>query len=112
MAGPLKPIRWIGSAWSDLKSFPDKARNDAGHQLFLVQGGGQPEDFKPMRGVGGAVYEIRIHQEGEYRVLYVAKFPEAVYVLHAFQKRTRKTSGHDIQVGRARFAQVVAARQA
>jgi phage-related protein len=112
MAQQLKPIRWIGSAWSDLKSFPDNARNDAGHQLFLVQCGRQPEDFKPMYGIGGGVYEIRIHKEGEHRVFYLAKFSEAVYVLHAFEKRTRKTCRHDIEIGRRRFAQVLATRRA
>jgi phage-related protein len=108
----LKQIRWIGSARPDLKAFPSKARHEAGHDLFRVQEGRQPRDFKPMPGIGGGVYEIRVHEEGEYRVLYVAKFSEAIYVLHAFEKRTQKTSRHDLQIGQRRFAQLVAARQA
>jgi phage-related protein len=95
-----------------LKRFPEAARREAGHQLFLVQGRGVPEDFKPMSGIGAGVYEIRIHEEGEHRVFYVAKFNEAVYVLHAFEKRTPKTSRHDLQLARRRYAEVIAGRRA
>src|SRR5437016_3367500 len=112
MAEQPKPVSWIGSARSELKTFPDRARNEAGYDLFRVQSGGQPRDFKPMPGIGAGVYEIRIHEEGEHRVLYLAKFPEAVYVLHAFEKRTRKTSHHDLKIGQRRFAQVLATRKA
>ena len=95
-----------------LEIFPDAARSEAGHELFLVQCGQVPRDFKPMSGIGGGVYEIRVHEAGEHRVFYIAKFPEAVYVLHAFEKRTRKTTRRDIEIGRRRFAEVVAGRQA
>lgn len=63
-----------------------------------------------MSGVGGGVYEIRIHTEAEYRVLYVAKYPEAVYVLHAFEKRTRKTERRDIDLARRRLTEVIQGR--
>ena len=110
MAGSFKRVHWMGSAWADLKHFPDAARRDAGHQIFQVQRGDAPEDFKPMSGVRGGVYEIRIHTEAEYRVLYVAKYPEAVYVLHAFEKRTRKTERRDIELARRRLAEVIQGR--
>ena len=111
MAEQLKPLKWIGSAWSDLMRFPESARREAGYQLFLVQGRGVPDDFKPVIGIGAGVYEIRIHEEGEHRVFYVAKFPEALYVLHAFEKRTRKTSRHDLQLASHRYAEVIAGRR-
>ncbi len=87
--------------------FPEDARHDAGYQLDKVQRGEQPDDFKPMPSVGKGAEEIRIAEEsGAYRVIYVARRAEAVYVLHAFQKKTRATSRHDIEVARKRFAQV------
>ena len=112
MAERAKKVHWMGSAWTDLKAFPDAARREAGHQLFLVQCGQTPEDFKPMRGVGVGVYEIRIHTETEHRVFYIAKYPEAVYVLHEFEKRTRKTGRRDIQLARRRLAEVERTRSA
>lgn len=111
MAASLKPLIWIGTAWSDLKRFPNRARNKAGYQLYLVQKGQAPEDFKYMAEVGGGIYEIRVHEEGEHRVFYVAKFSEAIYVLHAFEKRTRKTSDRDIKLARRRFADLIRTRQ-
>ena len=72
-----------------LRSFPAEARRETGFQLDAVQRGLMPDDFKPMPAVGAGAYEIRIHVEGEWRVLYVAKFEDAVYVLHAFQKKTQ-----------------------
>ena len=93
MAEVLKPLQWVGSAHDDLVAFPDAARNDAGYQLFQVQRGDDPDDFKPMKGIGRGVYEIRIHTQTEHRVFYVAKFAEAVYVLHAFENaRERRPS--------------------
>jgi phage-related protein len=86
-----------------------------GHNLGLVQNGLMPEDFKPMEQVGPGSYEIRVRttEGGQviHRVFYVAKFPEAVYVLHAFQKNTRATSMHDIDVGRSRYNAVLRHRR-
>ena len=85
-----KDLRWRGSSYKDLLSFPDESRRDAGYQLGFVQLGFEPSDWKPMSSIGQGVKEIRIHVEGEFRVLYIAKYEEAIYVLHAFQKKSQK----------------------
>lgn len=82
----------------------------AGFQLRQVQQGWDPVDFKPMPSIGSGVYEIRVHTTLEHRVCYVAKFAEAVYVLHAFPKRTRKTSQHDLNLARQRYHALLAQR--
>jgi Phage-related protein len=94
----------MGSSHSDLKAFPDEARRDAGFNLDFVQRGLEPEDWKPMKRVGTGVNEIRVRdQSGAFRVMYLATRPEAVYVLHCFQKKTEKTSDHDIELAQKRF---------
>ena len=65
-----------------------------------------PSDWKPMNNVGRGVREIRIHHEGQYRVIYVAKFDDAVYVLHAFRKKTQKTRKQDIEIARRRLKEI------
>ncbi len=101
---PEKPLRWLGSSLDDLRAFPENARREAGYQLGRVQQGLMPDDWKPMTLVGPGVYEVRIHTGVEHRVFYVAKHEEAVYVVHAFEKRTRQTRQDDIDVARKRFA--------
>ena len=109
-AKPLKPVTWVGSSLRDLRASPGDAQDEAGWQLFHVEQGDAPEDFKPMPSVGSGVYEIRIHTQTEHRLLYVARFAEAIYILHVFEKRTRKTSERDIRIGKRRYAQVIADR--
>jgi phage-related protein len=100
----MKDVRFTGSSLDDLKKFPASARRDAGFELSNVQSGLQPSDWKSMSTVGSGAGEIRIKDEaGIYSVIYVAKFEEAVYVLHAFEKKTRKTSKADIALARARY---------
>lgn len=106
-----KPIRWIGSSLNDLTNFPDTARKKVGFQLRAIQSGDSPSDFKPMPTVGLGVEEIRIRTEDAYRIFYVARFAEAVYVLHAFQKKTQKTSKSDIEIGQKRYQQMLQYRQ-
>lgn len=110
-----KRVRWIGRAREELLGFPDEAMNKAGHNLGRVQRGADPEDWRPMGEIGPGAAEIRVQtSEGgsrQHRVIYVAKFPEAVYVLHAFEKKTRKTSPHNLDVARARYAQMLRERQ-
>jgi len=93
----------MGDSLDDLKNFPTEARREAGFELDAVQRGEMPSDFKPMMSVGSGVYEIRVHILGEWRVLYVAKRGDAVYVLHAFQKKTQKTSQADLDLARRRY---------
>ena len=107
-----KPLSWLGSSRSDLKAFPQDARRIAGFQLRRVQQGLEPNDWKPMPAVGPGVREIRIHTGLEHRVFYVAKFTEGVYVLHAFEKRTRKIPKRELELARDRFYTLVMKRRA
>jgi len=86
--------------------FPDEARRAAGFELRAIQNGLDPSDWKPMQTIGKGVREIRIHVLGEWRVIYAARFKEAIYVLHAFQKKSRKTSRQDIELARQRYGQI------
>ena len=84
----MRPVRFLGDSLKCLRDFPEDARHDAGYQLAKVQRGEQPDDFKPLAAVGKGVEEIRMTDDsGAYRVIYVARRAEAVYVLHAFQKK-------------------------
>ena len=105
---PHKRALFVGSARDDLRAFPALARRDAGAQLDRVQRGEEPKDWKPMPSIGRGVNEIRIRdQGGAFRIIYVAKFSNAVYVLHCFQKKEQKTSRHDIEVAAKRYADLV-----
>ena len=105
----LKPLRWLGNARAVVRAFPPNARRDAGYQLYRVQGGHQPSDWKPMTSVGAGVREIRIHADGEYRVLYLPR-SEAVYVLHAFAKKRQGTPKLDLDLARARLKELLRRR--
>ena len=100
---PTKAIVWLGSALDDLRDFPEDARRLAGYQLRRLQDGLLPDDWKPMAGVGPGVMEFRVHTGAEHRVFYMAKFAEAVYVLHAFEKRAQKTREADLDLARTRY---------
>lgn len=102
----LKPVRWLGSSLAAVRAFPPNARRDAGYQLYRVQAGYDPSDWKPMAQVGPGVREIRIHADGAYRVLYLASRPEAVYVLHAFAKKSQRTRKLDVDLARARLREL------
>ena len=104
----MKPIVFRGSALVDLREFPQSAKREAGYQLDKVQHGLPPDDAKPMKTVGAGVVELRIWDEaGTFRVICVAKFEDAVYVLHCFQKKTEKTSKRDIELARQRFTELL-----
>ena len=98
---------WLGSSLDDLRAFPDDARRAAGYQLGRVQQGLMPSDWKPMTTVGPGVFEIRVHTAVEHRVFYVAKYEAAIYVLHAFEKRTRHTPQAEIVLARKRLADLL-----
>jgi phage-related protein len=100
---PEKALTWLGSSRRDLQAFPALARRLAGFQLRRVQQGLDPDDWKPIQTIGPGVREIRIHVAGAPRVFYVATRLEAIYVLHAFEKKTQKTSAQDLRIGRDRF---------
>ena len=102
-----KPLAFIGSSLADLRKFPEEARRDAGFNLNFVQVGLEPSDWKPMKAAGPGVTELRVRDaSGAFRVIYLATRPEAVYVLHCFQKKTRKTRKADIDLAASRLRHI------
>lgn len=104
----LKPLEWIASARRDLAGFPATVRKELGHALHLVQAGERPQNAKPLRGFGGAgVLElIEDHTRNTYRAVYTVKFEKAIFVLHAFQKKSKigiATPKADIELIRRRL---------
>jgi phage-related protein len=102
----MKILKFVGSSQEDLVNFPRDARRECGRELDRVQRGLMPTDFKPMLNVGKGAYEIRVHVLGEWRVLYVARHGDAVYVLHAFQKKSPRTAKPDIDLAIRRYKQM------
>jgi len=99
-----KAVEFRGSSLDDLRAFPLSVRREAGHQLDQVQNGQEPDDWKPMNTVGQGVKEVRIRDAaGAFRIVYVAKLADAVYVLHCFQKKTEKTSKTDLDLATKRY---------
>ncbi len=104
----MKPIRFLGDSLKCLRAFPANAKQDAGYQLDKVQRGQTADDFKPMPTIGIGVEEIRVWDDsGTFRVVYTARLADAVYVLHAFQKKTQGTSKHDIELAKTRYTQLL-----
>jgi phage-related protein len=108
----MKPVHFVGVSREDLRDLPESVQETAGFQLFKVQQGKEPDDWKPMASIGSGVQEIRVRDDtGIYRVFYVAKFQEAVYVLHVFKKRSQKTARPDIKLGKSRYAELLTWRR-
>jgi phage-related protein len=106
---PVKPIAFLGGSLDDLRGFPADARREAGYQLDRVQRGLDPDDWKPMPSIGTGVREIRVRERaGAFRVIYIATFGDAVYVLHAFQKKTRQTAKRDVDLAASRLREQLA----
>jgi len=107
-----KELRRVGSSYEDLCAFPELVRHDAGFELGKVQAGFDPSDWKSFEAVGSGTREIRIRDAcGIFRVMYVAKFAEAIYVLHCFQKKTETTSKRDKEIAQARYRAVIEMRK-
>lgn len=103
----MKPLVFLGDALEQLRDFPEDARRQAGVQLHKVQLGLEPNDWKPMATIGPGVREIRIRDEaGAFRVIYVTRIEDAVYVLHAFQKKTQQTAKRDLDLATSRLRQI------
>jgi phage-related protein len=101
----MKDAVFLGDSRAVLRSFPYEVRREAGFQIDLVQNGKDPKDWKPLKTVGPGVREIRIRDEtGAYRILYIARMADAVYVLHAFQKKTETTARRDLELATKRLA--------
>lgn len=107
-----KPIHWVGSTLDDVREFPDNIKRELGFDLDRVQQGLLPRDFKAMQNLGSGVMEIRVRDvSGAFRLVYVAKFANAIYCLHSFQKKTQKTSPKDLEIIKARYAAVKALQE-
>lgn len=103
----MKEVRFLGSSREDVRLFPATVRSRAGHELYLIQIGEVPSDFRPMPGIGPGACEIRIRDEaGAFRVVYVAKFASFIYVLHAFQKKSPQTTQQALQMARQRYRSI------
>lgn len=108
----MKPVRFLGDSLKRLREFPEAAKQDTGYQLDKVQKGQQPDDFKPMPSIGKGVEEIRVRDDtGIYRTIYTARIADAVYVLHAFQKKTQTTSKSDIDIAKERYTELMRGRK-
>ena len=107
----LKPVHWLGSSRAVMRGLPPDARLQAGYELYRVQLGREPRHWKPMKSVGPGAAEIRVDGDRAYRVFYVAAYSEAVYVLHVFEKKSRKTSGMNLETGRARYREMIRLRR-
>jgi len=108
----VKPLRFMGNSLKALREFPADARRDAGFQLESVQRGEAPDDFKPMPSIGKGVEELRIWDDaGTFRVIYTARLADAVWVLHAFQKKTQATAKRDIDLAQSRHAELMRTRK-
>jgi phage-related protein len=105
--GVVKDVVFLGSADEDLRAFPPVARQRAGYQLYRVQAGLEPIDWKPMTSIGPGCREIRVRDEsGAYRVFYVASVGDALYVLHCFEKKSQRTAKADLDIGKARYKEM------
>jgi len=103
----MRPVRFMGDSLKRIREFPEDARRAAGHELERLQRGGAARDVKPMPSIGPGIEEIRIWEVGgTFRVIYTARFDNALYVLHAFQKKTQQTSKRDVDLVKLRLAQV------
>jgi phage-related protein len=108
----MRPVRFLGDSLARLREFPKDAKHDAGYQLEEVQRGRRPADVKSMPSIGKGVEELRIWDDGGTdRVIFTARMVDAVYVLHAFQKKTRATSMRDIATAKERLARLMRERR-
>ena len=99
----MKELIFMGNSQESLAEFPEQAKREMGFELWQVQLGLMPKDFKPMPTVGAGAYEIRVKVQGQWRVIYVAKHADAVYVLHCFLETTPKTAQPDIHPAAKRY---------
>ena len=103
----MRDVIWHGDSRDIVKGFPEQVRRDIGAELMLLQLGERPLHSRPMSSVGRGVWEIKIRDDrNQYRVFYIMKRREAIHVLHAFEKKSRKTSKKDVELAKQRFSEV------
>lgn len=104
----MRALTFCGSSLRDLQAFPETIRREAGYQLEKVQNAQSPSDWKSMPSIGTGVHEIRLRDvSGAFCVIYVARFADAVYVLHCFQKKTQKTGKTDLDMAMQRYRNLI-----
>jgi phage-related protein len=102
----MKEVIWLGNSRERIRAFPEITKDIAGRELYRIQAGEMPTDWRPMPDIGSGVIEIRIHRPDEYRIFYIANYAEAVYILHTFQKKTQQTAEKDKQAGRVQYGEL------
>ena len=102
----MQTVIFMASSRDDLRAFPEAARRLMGRQILRLQYGLEPDDWKPVKAVGVGVREVRVRAGGQFRAFYVTHVGNAIYILHAFQKKTQRTSPRDIALGQQRFRQI------
>lgn len=108
----MKTVSFLGDSLDAVRAFPERARREVGFQIDRLQRGLDPDDWKPLKTVGPGVREIRIREaSGAFRVIYVATLADAVYVLHAFQKKTQATPQRDLELAGARLRELMRRRE-
>ena len=104
----LRPVVWLGDSKKNLRDFPDGAQKLLGDELQLIQFGGMPKDAKPFKGIGSGVLEIALrYASGAYRVVVALQIGRRIYVLHAFQKKSKtgiETPKLDVELIKRRYA--------
>jgi phage-related protein len=107
MARPLRPLLWVASSKRDFREFPAQVQDDLGFELYLAQTGQHPPSAKPLKGLGSGTVELVDDFDGDaYRAVYTVRFGDAVYVLHAFKKKSKrgvKTPQPDIDLVKRRL---------
>ncbi len=104
----MKPVSFLGDSVDVIRSFPDGARREAGFQIDRLQRGLDPDHWKPMGTIGPGVREIRIRDTaGAFRVIYIATLRDAVYILHAFQKKAQATPKRDVELAGKRYLELM-----
>src|SRR6266436_6226134 len=112
MARPLRPLLWVASSKRDFREFPAQVQDDLGFQLYLAQTGQHPPSAKPLKVLGSGTVELVDNFDGDtYRAVYTVRFESAVYVLHAFKKKSKqgiKTPQSDIELIKRRLREAEA----
>ena len=101
-----KDVKWLGDSLEVLKSYPKKVRQKLGWNIDMVQLGKMPIDAKSMSTVGKSVWELRAMHRGQFRLFYLVKKADAIYVLHVFKKKTQKTSAKDLRLAKQRLNEI------
>lgn len=105
-----KPVRFWGNSEKALERFPERAQDVLAREIARLSRGEDPLHWRPMPSIGPGAREIRVRVGRQFRAIYVTTLPEAVYILHVFEKKSQQTSGPDLELARVRFRQLLRER--